>query len=45
MTQAAAGNDDRASIVLAKALMKDYIARVCTLVTDNYTIICISLTI
>jgi hypothetical protein len=35
MTEADAGNDDRASIVLAKALMKGYIGKVCTLVTGN----------
>jgi len=35
MTEAAAGNDDRANIVLVTALTKGYIGEVCTLVIGN----------
>jgi hypothetical protein len=36
MTQAGPGNDDRASNVVVKDLMEDYIGEGHTLVTDNF---------
>jgi hypothetical protein len=35
MTEAAAGNDDRASNIIMKELPKEYNGEGCTLVTDN----------
>ena len=36
ITEAAAGEDGRASHVVVRPLMKDYIVESCTLVTDNF---------